>query len=312
MHNLSCVCVCVCVCLSLCPRWMRGVVLKVPEDIIVSKIKALGKVKRDEWIVLAAQLAQIIFWFSREPSVEGTHGWSEKPPDGINPHGTSYFNDGTVAIFWAFPLFLIPSSQRPGEAILSKAMLKHISWDIILMMGAGFAISKGVQESGTSDWLGAKIAGWIEFTPYLFMLLMVFVIANLTEVASNTATATILAPTLIAAAVSADKDPIAVCLPAIISCSAAWMLPMATPPNAIVFSAGRMTFSDMVMLLPLVTNCDTSDFHLSCFVANVMSRTIFIFATDEHWRLDERHQHLSFACSYPRNHATLGWDWKLR
>ena len=149
--------------------------LKVPETLVQAEIDKLGPINRDEMWAAAIQLLQIILWCSRKSTFPGTHGWSD------DLYGTSYWSDGTVAVACAFPLFIIPSKQRPSERLISPDMIKHIPWDPLILMGAGFAIADAVKNSGTAEWLGDVIGRWAASIPtYPFLILLVFAITSMT------------------------------------------------------------------------------------------------------------------------------------
>jgi sodium-dependent dicarboxylate transporter 2/3/5 len=120
-----------------------------------------------------------------------------------------------------------------------------LPWGIVLLFGGGFALASGFRESGLSAWVGERLAGAAELPPLLVILLICIVVTFLTELTSNTATAQILLPVLAALAVTMDVDPLLLMVPATISCSFAFMLPVATPPNAIVFGTERLRVLDM-------------------------------------------------------------------
>ena len=226
-------------------KWGRNLNLKVPLDIVTAQIEALPPLTRDEKVVGLVQSLQIALWFSRKESVPGSSGWSEEensPWEG----DAKMWGDGGVALMCAFVLFLIPSGSRPGEKILTHKMTKHLPWDILVMMGGGFAIAEATKTSGTAEWLAGHLGQWakdLRIIPFLMCLCMT--VTFLTEIASNTATATILMPVLIPAAQAANLHPLAMLVPACIACSTAFMLPMATGPNAVVFSMKRLSIDDM-------------------------------------------------------------------
>ena len=210
---------------------------------ILKDYKALGKKSFEEKVLLIAFVAVALLWFFRADIVVGTFripGWSnlfDQP---------QLFNDGTVAVFIAVLLFLVPSKQKPGTFLMDWKAAEAIPWEIILLFGGGFALASGFKESGLSLWFGQQLKWLSEVHPLLLVLCISFLVTFLTEVTSNTATVESLLPILAGLAVSIEVNPLLFMLPATVAGSLAFMLPVATPPNAIVFSSRRITVFQMV------------------------------------------------------------------
>ena len=117
-------------------------------------------------------------------------------------------------------------------------MEKGTPWGILILFGGGFALAAGFKETGLALWLGGHLGGLSAVPPVLLVAMTCLAVTFLTEVTSNTATATMLMPVLAATAVGAGIHPLLLMLPAALSASCAFMLPVATPPNAIVFGSG--------------------------------------------------------------------------
>jgi sodium-dependent dicarboxylate transporter 2/3/5 len=115
----------------------------------------------------------------------------------------------------------------------------------VLLFGGGFALASGFKASGLSQWMGEQLKGLSSLPPLLIVACICLFITFLTELTSNTATAEILLPILAALAVSIQVNPLLLMIPGTLSCSFAFMLPVATPPNAIVFGTNRLRVSDM-------------------------------------------------------------------
>ena len=122
---------------------------------------------------------------------------------------------------------------------------KGIPWNIVLLFGGGFALASGFKESGLSIWFGNQLSFVGEYHPFLIIMVICFVMTFLTELTSNTATTEMLLPILAGLSVSIEVNPLIFMLPATLSGSMAFMLPVATPPNAIVFGSGRLKVMDM-------------------------------------------------------------------
>jgi sodium-dependent dicarboxylate transporter 2/3/5 len=129
--------------------------------------------------------------------------------------------------------------------VLTWKTASRLPWNIVLLFGGGFALAAGFKESGLSSWMGEQLKGLGTLPPILIIACICLLITFLTELTSNTATAEILLPILAALAVSIRVNPLLLMIPGTLSCSFAFMLPVATPPNAIVFGTDRLRVSDM-------------------------------------------------------------------
>lgn len=223
-------------------KWGRNLRINIPQDLFTNQVAKLPPMDRDEIVVSVITLLQLILWCSRDATFPGTHGWSE-----IWGGHAAYWDDGAVALLCSFPLFLIPSKQRPGDRMVNETMLREgMPWDVILLIGAGFAIAEVVESSGTAEFMGDSLGNLATSVPFFpFLMILCGMVTTLTEIASNTATAAIILPVLIPAAVEANMTPLSLSVPAVLACSTSFCLPMATAPNSIVFSSGRMSMLDM-------------------------------------------------------------------
>ncbi len=172
-------------------------------------------------------------WITRSTPFGGWSQWFGIPGAG----------DSTVALLAAVALFAIPNGQ--GRRLMDWETATKIPWGLLLLFGGGLAIAKAFDESGLSQTLGHALSGIAAWPTAVMILTICLSVTFLTEVTSNTATATMLMPILAAAGIAAKLDPVVLMLPAALSASCAFMLPVATPPNAIVFGAGRLTTKQM-------------------------------------------------------------------
>ncbi len=172
-------------------------------------------------------------WITRSAPFGGWSTWL----------GVPYSNDAIVAFLGVVTLFLVPNGE--GGKLLDWDTANRIPWGMLILFGAGIAIASAFMSSGLSNTIGA----YLEELSTLPLLLMIAVICLsvtfLTEVTSNTATTTLLMPILAAAAIGAETDPKLFMIPAALSASCAFMLPVATPPNVITFSTGRFSVQTM-------------------------------------------------------------------
>lgn len=192
-----------------------------------------GTWRTEEIRTLLVFAVTALLWITRK---EPFGGWSELT-------GMTSANDASVALLAVVAMHIIPNGK--GETLVTWESASKIPWGVLILYGGGIAIAKAFIASGLSQSIGDSL-GVLETVPVLIMVLAIcLVVTFLTEVTSNTATATLLLPILAATALSANIDPELIMIPATISCSFAFMLPVATPPNAIVFSSDKFTLQKM-------------------------------------------------------------------
>ncbi|NXI68364.1 S13A2 protein, partial [Anseranas semipalmata] len=226
-------------------------------EIIKDENKKLGSMKFAEIAVLVLFILLVLLWFTRDPGF--IPGWATVL---FNKNDTSFVTDATVAIFISILLFIIPSEiatrardteqadrkpkiQAPPALLDWKVVHQKMPWNIVFLLGGGFALAKGSEESGLSSWLGTKLTPLQEIPHPAIALLLCLLIATFTECTSNVATTTLFLPILASMAQRICLNPLYVMLPCTLSASLAFMLPVATPPNAIVFSYGHLKVIDM-------------------------------------------------------------------
>ncbi len=154
-----------------------------------------------------------------------------------------FASDATVALVAAIALFLIPNGK--GEMLLDWHTAEKIPWGVLILFAGGLCLATAFKSSGLSVQLGNLLAGFGHFPILLLIATICLCVTFLTEVTSNTATTTLLLPILATAALAAGIEPKIFMVPATISASFAFMLPVATPPNAIVFGSEQLTVKDM-------------------------------------------------------------------
>ncbi|WP_304640953.1 SLC13 family permease [Pseudomonas sp.] len=158
----------------------------------------------------------------------------------------AWLNDTVIAIGAAIILFLLPVNLRERTFLMDWDTAQKMPWGVLLLFGGGLALAGVISSSGLATWI-AETLGVMGMLPTLLMIgLVVAVIIFLTEVTSNTATAAAFLPLLGALAISQNVSPLLFTIPAAIAASCAFMMPVATPPNAIVFGSGHMRISDMI------------------------------------------------------------------
>ncbi|MDX1464518.1 MAG: SLC13 family permease [Halomonas sp.] len=164
----------------------------------------------------------------------------------LNDAGLDWLSDTGIAIIAGIALFLVPAGRGDGTRLMDWDAAVELPWGILLLFGGGLALAGALSRSGLAEWIAQQLGIFGAF-PLLAMIgVVVLVIIFLTEVTSNTATAAAFLPLLGALALSLDISPLLITVPAAIAASCAFMMPVATPPNAIVFATGRMKIQSMI------------------------------------------------------------------
>lgn len=153
-------------------------------------------------------------------------------------------DDTIIAMLGALAMFGVPASKGQGK-LLNWNTAKQLPWDVLLIFGGGLAIAKGFSKTDLTDWVALQF-GQLQLILVIITLIIVTSINFLTEITSNTATASIMLPLLYALGMSMGLDTLPLLIGATLAASCAFMLPVATPPNAIVFSSGKITIKDMM------------------------------------------------------------------
>lgn len=252
-------------------------------QVIRDQYNKLGRMTFAEGCVLTIFTLLVLMWFTREPGF--IPGWATV----LFKKG--FVTDGTVAILMSSLFFCIPAKFPFGRrnsadeetaddfSTLLNWDIVHakMPWNILLLLGGGFALAHGSEVSGLSTWLGESLIPLQSIPPYAISILLCLLVAMFTECSSNTATTTLFLPILASMATAIEIHPIYVMLPCTIASSLAFMLPVATPPNAIAFSYGNLKVMDMaragfmlniigVLIINLAINTwGTAMFNLSKF-----------------------------------------------
>ncbi|MDP7420346.1 MAG: SLC13 family permease [bacterium] len=156
------------------------------------------------------------------------------------------FSDTTIAMVAAIVLFMLPVSLQEKKFVLDWKSGKQIHWGVLILFGGGLALAGAFKSTGLAESIGNLVKGWQEINPWLIVLMVTTIVVFLTELTSNTATAATFLPIMGAVALGFGKNPLLLTIPVTIAASAAFMLPVATPPNAIVFAYEELKVSDMV------------------------------------------------------------------
>jgi sodium-dependent dicarboxylate transporter 2/3/5 len=215
--------------------------VKLDKKFIQDEYNKLGKFSFEEKTVSIVFAITALLWIFRSDIMLGfatIPGWSN-----LLPH-SDFVNDGTVAITMAFILFLIPS-KAGKRALLSHTAFSKVPWGIILLFGGGFALAKGFSSTGLSNFIGEQLTGLQNIHPVFIIIITAFTISFLTELTSNTAVTQMIIPIVASVSVAIGLNPLLLMFTATLSASMAFMLPVATPPNTIIFASGRVRIAEM-------------------------------------------------------------------
>ena len=212
-------------------------------EIIEDHLRSLGPMTKGERIVLLVFVTTALLWIFRSPipipylTIPGWSSLFESP---------KLLHDATVAMGMGLLLFFLPLDFKRREFILNWDLAhERVPWGVLLLFGGGFALAAGFQQTGLTKWIGETLGVWKGFPPIVMILGTALLMTFLTEVTSNTATTTMMMPILAATAVGLGTHPFLLMIPATLAASCAFMLPVATPPNAIVFGSKMLTIPQM-------------------------------------------------------------------
>jgi len=208
-------------------------------ELIQEELRKLGPLSRGESVVMTVFVLTALAWVFRDPLVNW--GWltSRVPMVGR-------LDDPIIAMLGATVLFILPVDSERGVYAMDWETAGKIPWGVLLLFGGGFAFSAAMMKSGLTDWLGLQIAQLGALPAPLIILATITLVIFTTEITSNTPTILAFLPILLSVAKGLEIPPLELMVPATIAASCAFMLPVGTPPNAIVFATGRVTIAQMV------------------------------------------------------------------
>ena len=218
--------------------------LAVDREVVEVERGRLGSISFEERAVLSIFVATALLWVFRvdlQLGVFTVPGWSRLLPS------AGMIDDGTVAITLASVLFFIPTRNRKEGAtrVMGPDVIPRLPWNIVLLFGGGFALAAGFQETGLAHLIGNQFEVLGNLPVFAMILVVCMALTFLTEFTSNTATTEMILPILASVAVVTGTHPLVLMIPATLSASCAFMMPVATPPNAIVFGSDRITVGEM-------------------------------------------------------------------
>ncbi|MFN7039010.1 MAG: SLC13 family permease [Alphaproteobacteria bacterium] len=205
--------------------------LEGSQEIINKELKNLGPMSKGEKMVLAIFLCTALLWSLKSI---------------VNDIIPVRLTDESIAILSALALFITPVDLKKGEFLIDWKSAEKLPWGILLLFGGGLSLAHGLEITGLVNWLGFKMANLKDLKILQIIIIVSILAVFLTEFMSNMALVTIFLPVLCSMAIAFDINPLMLTIPVTISASCAFMLPMSTPPNAIVFASGHLKVIQMI------------------------------------------------------------------
>lgn len=200
------------------------------EELVRGELERIGRITRPEIMVAITFGCVALLWITR-PLIEDV-------VPGISDTG--------IAIFGAVSLFILPVDARRGEFVLDWQTAERLPWGALLLFGGGLSIAAAIQTTGLGAWIGQQMSGIGDWPAILILLVVVSVVVVASELTSNTATAAAFLPIVGAVAIGIGENPLLLLIPTVLAASCGFMLPVATPPNAIVYGSGAVDIRQMV------------------------------------------------------------------
>lgn len=202
------------------------------KEIVAAEISKLGRMSRGEKLVAAVFAMAVFLWATKGMLAEYFPLFAQ-------------LEDASVAILAMLMLFLLPVNARKGEFVLSWQDAERIPWSVIILLGGALSLATALQDTGVANWLGDKVAHLDRVNLLLMVLVVTAAIMALTEFMSNIATITAFLPVVVTVAVGVGENPLLFAIPATMAASCAFMLPISTSPNIIVFGSGYVRVAQM-------------------------------------------------------------------
>ncbi|GGG49202.1 di- and tricarboxylate transporter [Kocuria dechangensis] len=209
------------------------------KELIEEEIAALGPMSQGEKTVLGVFVAAAFFWIV-PGLLSGIGDLGEQLP------WLDLFDDTVIAIGAGVLLFLLPGDQQGRMTLEWNDAEEGLPWGVLLLFGGGLSLAAAVAGTGLDAWFGEQVSGLGALPIILLLAAVVLIVLFLTEITSNTATAATFIPILGGVAVGIGVDPMTLLIPAALAATCAFMLPVGTPPNAIVFATGHVKITEMV------------------------------------------------------------------
>ncbi len=206
-------------------------------QLIESQLRQLGRTGRAEWLTFTVFMLTATAWITRPL-------WS-----GLSFGETAFqpfagLTDAGIVMIASLALFLLPA-ERGGQGVLDWETGRGLPWGILILFGGGLSLAAAVKANGVAELIGSQVSVLQGAAPIVLVLAVVTLVIFLTEMTSNTATTATLLPILAGVASGLELHPFLLIIPATLAASCAFMMPVATPPNAIIFGSGRVTIPQM-------------------------------------------------------------------
>ncbi len=214
-------------------------------QMIADQLAALGPMSRGERTVAAIVAVTAFLWVFR-PVVERATGID--------------LNDTSIAFLGALAMFVVPVEPRKAIFVLSGEWAAKLPWGVVVLFGGGLSLAAGIKGSGLADWIGGEAGGLSDLPTLLVIFAVVVLMILLTELTSNTATTATFLPIVAAIAIGIGENPLLLVFPTVLAASCAFMMPVATPPNAVVFASGHIRIAQLIrggVLANLIGLCVT-------------------------------------------------------
>lgn len=215
-------------------RWVYAVDIpasKVAQDHLLDLKHNMGSITLPEKRVALIFGLVILGWIMRRPIV------SYLPIEGLSDTG--------IAMAGALALFLMPSGDKEQPQLMIWADLNRLPWGVLILFGGGLSLASAIADSGLAQWLGQSLSPLSNYGVMMLVIAATALVIFLTELTSNVATTATFLPVIGAIAVQSGIPPMVLCVPITLAASCAFMLPVATPPNAIVYASGMLTIPQM-------------------------------------------------------------------
>ncbi len=252
----------------------------IPRSLIVDEYTKLGKMSKQEWIVAIVFIQTCLLWIFRQPLVDLLHSVNIPTQVKFNmpifrfettewffEKWSIKFDDTAVAMLGALLMLVIPSGSKASLMIMNLRDLKKVKWGILLLFGGGLCLAMAMERSGLMQLVGDGILSKSSGGHLLMIVLLTLAAVFLSELMSNVALVTVFVPIVGTIAVAMGVHPMVYCLPVTLGATCAFMLPMGTPPNAIVYASKKIKLYQMV----------TAGFFLNIISSVLISAFCYLF-----------------------------------
>lgn len=216
---------------------VRGMRIEGSREVTEKAYRELGAMSRGEKVVLVVFLLAALSWITRPLLVHVQVG---------DLHPLAGLSDPVIAMLAALALFVVPVDVKQRVFVMNWETAVKLPWGILLLFGGGLSLAAAIRANGVGEYIGHQLAFLSGIPTLLLVMAVIALVIFLTELTSNTATTATFIPILAALSPVFDLHPYMLIVPAAIAASCAFMLPVATPPNAIIFGSGHVTIQQMI------------------------------------------------------------------